>query len=75
MEKYIKTLAELLEESNFEEQSRRLYDSMQSPLTPEQQQEYEALDNLRISAAVTAGKKCRNLKMGGVEWCPQLQKS
>ena len=75
VEKYITTLRELLAEHDFDMRSRHLFLSMQSPLTEEQQRQYEELDELRTWAANEAEKSCRKLKMGQVKWCPKLQKA
>jgi len=42
------------------------------PLTLSQQEEYEEIDRLRTQAMTRAEKQCRKLKMGEVEWSPQL---
>ena len=41
-------------------------------LTLLQQEEYKEIDRLRTQAMVRAEKQCQKLKMGGVEWSPQL---
>jgi len=42
------------------------------PLTPQQQMEYEEIDTRKTQAMQQAERKCQKLKMGAVEWSPQL---
>jgi len=42
------------------------------PLTPQQQLEYEEIDTWKTQAMQRAKRKCQKLKMGAVEWSPQL---
>jgi len=42
------------------------------PLTPQQQLEYEEINTRKTQAMQQAERKCRKLKMGAVEWSPQL---
>jgi AICAR transformylase/IMP cyclohydrolase PurH len=44
-------------------------------LTPDQIEELEALDKLRLNNILTAEKNCRKLRMGKVAWSPQFQAS
>jgi len=41
-------------------------------LNPQQQLEYEEIDKLKTQAMHWAKRKCQKLKMGAVEWSPQL---
>ena len=75
VEKYNKTLLELLQESNVPLRAKLLLDSVQGELNQEQQEEYEILDKIRETSMKKAEKKCRKLKMGAVQWSPKLQKS
>lgn len=73
VDKYIKTLRDILNEYDYDRRSKQLFDNMQYPLTEDQMREYEDLDEVRIWAASQAEKKCRHLKMGQVKWCPKVQ--
>jgi len=42
------------------------------PLNPVQQEEYKEIDRLKTQVMQQAKKQCHKLKMGGVEWSPQL---
>jgi len=42
------------------------------PLNPQQQLEYEEIDTLKTQTMHWAKRKCQKLKMGAVEWSPQL---
>jgi len=42
------------------------------PLTTQQQMEYEEIDIRKTQAMQQAERYCRKLKMGAVEWSPQL---
>ena len=41
-------------------------------LNPQQQLEYEEVDTRKTQAMQKAERKCQKLKMGAVEWSPQL---
>jgi hypothetical protein len=53
----------------------KLFMSHSNPLTPDQKRKYEKLDTLREMGMILAEKKCRKLKMGGLQWSPILQKA
>jgi len=42
------------------------------PLNPQQQMEYEEIDKMKTQAMHQAKRQCRKLKMGAMEWSPQL---
>jgi len=55
-------------------QAKALWDQIipGNPLTLLQQEEYKEIDRLKAQAMKRAEKQCHKLKMGGVEWSPQL---
>ena len=73
VDKYLFFLTEELKINNVKHRTEVLHSVISSPMTAEQQQEYEELDQLRHEAARIAEKKCRRLKMGHVRWSPTLQ--
>jgi hypothetical protein len=73
--RYNKVLEDFLTKHGVYNRIYNLFRNFQSPLTPPQKVEYEALDYLREKGMKLAEKKCRKLKMGGVKWSPTLQKA
>jgi len=59
---------------NLFEHARVLWKSVQdrTPLTLEQMMEFENLDALRTKGMIDAEKHCRKMKMGAIEWSPDL---
>jgi hypothetical protein len=50
-----------------------LFHNFSTPLTLDQEIEFEKLDRLREQGMMLAEKKCRKLRMGGLRWSPMLQ--
>ena len=44
-------------------------------ITPELKHQYDSLDKIREEGMKFAEKRCRKLRMGGVEWSPSIQKA
>jgi len=44
-------------------------------LTKKQQQEYEEIDRLSLAVKIYAETQCQKLKVGRVQWCPQIMKA
>lgn len=72
VKKYLKTLDGFYKKHKVYQRANKLFREFQNPLTPQQQEEYEALDQLRVRGMHLAEKKCRKLKMGQRKWCPQF---
>jgi hypothetical protein len=53
--------------------SYRLQESVSGPLNPSQIVEYEGISSLRSQGIAYATKHCRKLKMGEVDWNPEIQ--
>jgi hypothetical protein len=53
--------------------SYRLQESVSGPLNPSQIVEYEGISLLRSQGIAYATKHCRKLKMGEVDWNPEIQ--
>ena len=55
--------------------AQMLKDKAQFPLTLPQQKQFETLDILMVEGMKLAEKKCRKLRMGGVQWTPQVSEN
>jgi len=76
-EKYNKVYKQECHDHNIFECIDMLWQQIQPkvPLNTTQQEEFEDIDNLWIQAMQKAEKNCCTLKLGGVEWSPQIGKS
>ena len=72
---YNSILQRFLRTHKMNEQAQTLKDSVQLPLTPSQQEQFEELDRRIVQGMKLAEKKCRKLKMGGVQWTPQVSEN
>ena len=75
VDRYNRTLEEFLRRNNVFSRIQKLYSSFQNPLTSDQINELEDIDNLRVEGMIHAESKCRKLKMGSIRWSPQIQES
>ena len=71
--KFCKNYQKYIEQSNLHIKLTNLANSINGPLSPTQQSQYEAIDKKRVLFALKAEKKCRKFKMGGVEYSPKMQ--
>ena len=53
----------------------KMYNSYDIPMTSEQQEEFEALDDIRKKGMLLAEKRCRKMKMGAIRWSPIIQQA
>ena len=63
----------LLNQYRLPEALSHLRMSITTSLTPQQQEEYERLDKVRVSCLLQAEKKCRKLRTGSIEFSPTIQ--
>lgn len=73
VKRYLKTLDRFYKKHKIYERAYQLFHNFSYPLSEQQQHEYEALDNLRVTGMKFAEKKCRKLKMGGRKWSPLFE--
>ena len=74
--KYNEALQEKLELYNLTQRMENLTQQVRNNrLTRKQQREYEEIDRLSSEAKKYAETKCRKLKAGHVQWCPQITKA
>ena len=57
---------------NPDARAQALKETARQPLTDQQQKEYEEIDKLTVEGMKQSEAKCRKLKMGGVQWTPQV---
>ena len=74
MKKYIETLRKFLKKSNMTNRVLELQSRITQPLDEDTAKEFEKLDRIRIQGMMTAERRCRKLKMGGVPWTPELSR-
>ncbi len=76
-EKYLKTYKHQCVVAQVFKQSRCLRQQLQptTPLTEEQQREFEEIDQIRVKAMQQAERTSRKLWMGNVEWSPAIAAS
>ena len=73
--RYNKKLDELFNENGIYNRASKLLKKFCVPLSQAQQEEYEKIDKIRCSCMLKAEKYCRKLRMGKVDWSPQIQKA
>ena len=71
--KYNFLLEQEFEKHRIYERSLNLYNTFQTPLTPEQCAEFDAIDRQREKSMKYAEKHCRKLHMGAIPWSPVIQ--
>ena len=74
-EKYTKTLEGQLRRHKCLTRARNLRQRATYPARPEDNAEWEQLDRIMVEARRCAERKCRKLKMGGVDWTPEVSKA
>ncbi len=76
-EAYLSQYTNFCDKHNLFAQSCSLWQQAKegTTLTREQQQEYESIDALCVQGMNLAEKKCRKLRMGTIEWSPDLAQS
>ena len=57
---------------NLKARAQALKETAHQPLTDQQQKEYEEIVKLMVEGMKQSEAKCRKLKMGGVQWTPQV---
>ena len=75
VKKYNSILVRFIRNHKMNVRAQKLKDAAQFPLTLPQQKQFENLDSLMVEGMKLAEKKCRKLKMGGVQWTPQVSKN
>ena len=73
VKKYNYVLRQQLDKHGAFHRAHRLLQTFHTPLTKQEEKEFEKLDKIRVAAMKTAEKQCRKLRMGKYEWTPALQ--
>ena len=69
---YTKRLDQFYTDNNLYDRIQQLSANFSTPLTPEQQMEYEKIEELRVEGMFLAERRCRKSKMGHRKWSPQF---
>jgi hypothetical protein len=72
MVEYSKILASYEAQHKILFKSHNLYGETNGPLTQEQQDQFESIDQVKSKGMVHAEKKCHPLKMGEVDFSPNV---
>ena len=70
VKKYQRELRKLLDDRGISERVERLYTSFQTPLTDEQQSEYERIDRYITESCLKAERRSRKVRAGQVPFSP-----
>ena len=57
---------------NLDSRAQAPKETAHQPFTEQQQEEYEEIDKLMVEGITESEAKCRKLKIGGVQWTPQV---
>ena len=71
VKKYLKHLHEFYERKGVYGKCIKLFNNFSKPLSTEESELFEEIDNLRYQGMLQAEKKCRKLKMGQNKWSPK----
>ena len=75
MDRYNSLLENYLRKHNFYNKLHNLHQSYSKPLTEDQEEIFEKLDEIREQGMLYAENNCRRLKMGGIRWSQVLQQA
>jgi len=73
--RYNALLIERLDQGHLQQQVTEFHAGILGRLTSAQQQLYEKLDSQLVKAKLYAEWNCRKLKMGQVQWCPDVSRA
>ena len=73
--KYNHELEKYLRERKIFTRLHNLFNTFTAPLNDAHMKELEKIDYIREEGMLFAEKRCRKLKMGGVQWSPEIQKA
>lgn len=73
--KFLQELRKRLDDRGLRDRVNALYENYHVPLTPTQIQEYESIDRFVTECSLTAEKRCRKIRVGGVPFSPVVDKA